>query len=82
MIDALAQAIINRRLEARARAGGSFLAAQVSQEEAQPLGRCDLRHIAPLGEDWKAALRDVRAVIADALASPPTQERSTARSPK
>ena len=33
MIDSLAQAIINRRLEARARGGGSFLFAQVNQEK-------------------------------------------------
>ena len=74
MIDALGQMIINRRLEARARAGGSFLAAQVSQEKHNRSVDATFVSIAPLGEDWKAAVRDVRAVIADAMASPPTQE--------
>ena len=39
MVNSLAQAIINRRLEARARAGGSYLSAQVSQEKtcARPM---------------------------------------------
>ena len=74
MIDALAQMIINRRLEARARAGGSFLAAQVSQEKHNRSVDATFVSIAPLGEDWKAAVRDVRAVIADAMASAPTQD--------
>ena len=33
MIDSIAQAIINRRLESKARAGGSFLSASVNQDE-------------------------------------------------
>lgn len=74
MIGAVAQMIINRRLEARARSGGSFLAAQVSQEKHNRSVDATFVSIAPLGEDWKAAVRDVRAVIADAMASAPTQE--------
>ena len=38
--------------------------------------------VTPLGEDWRAALADVRAVIADAVATPPTQaeiDREVAR---
>jgi len=74
MVGALGQAIINRRLEARARAGGSFLAAQVNQEKINRSADATFVAVTPLGEDWKKALADVRAVIADALASPPTQE--------
>lgn len=74
MIDSLAQAIINRRLEARARAGGSFLMAQVSQEKISRSVDATFAFVSPLGEDWQAALRDTRAVIADALATAPTQE--------
>ncbi len=74
MTDALALALINRRLEAKARAGGSFLMAQVSQEDVSRSADATFVSITPLGDDWKAAVRDVRAVIADALASPPTQE--------
>jgi zinc protease len=72
--DAVAIALINRRLEARARAGGSFLFAQVDQEDVSRSADATFVSFAPLGEDWRAALGEVRAVIADALASPPTRE--------
>ncbi len=74
MIDSLATAIINRRLEARARAGGSYLRAQVQQDDVSRSVDGTFVAITPLGEDWKAALHDVRAVIADALSSPPSQD--------
>lgn len=74
MTDALAQAIINRRLEARARAGASYLVAQVGQDDVSRSVDGTFVSITPLGEDWRAALRDVRAVIADAVSAPPTEE--------
>lgn len=74
MTDMLAQMIINRRLEAKARAGGSFLAAQVNQQDVSRSADMTFVSVTPLGEDWRGALADVRAVIADAIASPPTQE--------
>lgn len=73
MLDAVAQAIINRRLETRARAGGSYLAAQVSQDDVNRSADGTFVSVTPLDGDWQAALHDVRAVIADALASPPSQ---------
>ena len=73
MIDSLAQAIINRRLEARARAGGSYLSAQVSQQKISRSADITYVSVTPLGADWKTALGDARAVIADAIAKPPTQ---------
>ncbi len=74
MVDALSQALINRRLEAKARAGGSFLTAQVQQQDVSRSVDGTFVMVTPLGPDWKSALADVRAVIADALASPPSQE--------
>jgi len=74
MTDALAQAIINRRLESRARAGASYLVAQVSQDDVARSADGTFVSITPLGSDWQAAVHDVRAVIADALARPPLQE--------
>ena len=74
LLDSLAQSIINRRLESRARAGGSYLYAQVNQEDVSRSADATFVTFAPLTEDWQAALSDVRAVIADALAEPPTQE--------
>ncbi|MFM2372193.1 MAG: hypothetical protein RIS85_1915, partial [Pseudomonadota bacterium] len=76
MIDRLALSLINRRLEARARGGGSYLVASVD-EMKQDLSRsadATIVTVTPLGDDWKSAVKDVRAVIADALATPPSQE--------
>ena len=72
--DTLAQALINRRLEARARAGGSYLYAQVQQDKISRSADATFVSFAPLTADWRAALKDVRAVIADALARPPSEE--------
>ena len=74
LTDAVAQAIINRRLESRARAGGSYLYAQVQQDDVSRSTDATFVTFAPLTGDWQAALGDVRSVIADALATPPTQE--------
>ncbi len=73
LVDLVALRLINRRLEERARAGGSFLQAQVDQDDIARSVDGTFVQIAPLGNDWKAALRDVRAVIADALTSPSSQ---------
>ena len=74
MIDGIAQAIVNRRLEARARGGGSYLVAQVNQQNVSRSVDSTFVSVTPLSEDWQAAVKDVRAVIADAMASPPTPE--------
>ena len=73
MTDAIAQAIINRRLESKARAGGSYLSASVNQDDVARSADVTFVSVTPLGEDWKGALHDVRAVIADALSRAPTQ---------
>lgn len=73
MLDAVAQAIINRRLEARARAGGSYLFAQVSQDDVSRSADGTFVSITPLDGNWQAALKDVRAVVADAMDTPPSQ---------
>ena len=72
--DTLAQALINRRLEAHARAGGSYLYAQVQQDKISRSADATFVSFAPLSADWRTALKDVRAVIADALATPPSKE--------
>ena len=72
--DALAQALINRRLESRARAGGSYLYAQVSQDDVSRSADMTFVNFAPLTGDWKSALDDIRGVIAAALATPPSQQ--------
>lgn len=74
LLDALAQSIINRRLEARARGGGSYLYAQINQDDVSRSTDATFIAFAPLSDDWEAALADVRGVLADAIANPPTQD--------
>ncbi|MBU6268209.1 MAG: insulinase family protein [Sphingomonadales bacterium] len=74
MIDQVAQSILNRRLEARARGGAAYLAAQVAQENINRTVDGTFVNVTPLDGNWKQALKDVRAVIADALARPPSVE--------
>lgn len=73
LLDALAEAIINRRLEAGARAGGSYLYAAVERDKTSRSADSTFVAITPINGDWRAALADVRAVIADAVATPPSQ---------
>jgi zinc protease len=74
LLDSLSQSIINRRLETRARGGGSYLYAQVRQDDISRSTDATFVTFAPLTSDWQAALADVRGVLADAIATPPTQE--------
>lgn len=73
LLNSVALAVINRRLENHARAGGSYLYAGVEQQDVSRSSDATYVALAPLTEDWQSALADVRAVIADALAHPPTQ---------
>ena len=74
MIDSLAQAIINRRLETRARAGGSFLFAQVNQEKISRSADVTFVSATPLDDNWAESLKEVRGVIADALTTAPSED--------
>lgn len=74
MVDTVATRVVSRRLETRARAGGSFLQAGVSLDDQARSTNGTFTTIVPIGNQWEAALKDVRAVIADAMAKPPTQE--------
>lgn len=73
MIDMLAARLISRRLEQRARGGGSFIQASVSIDDVSRSANMTAVNIVPVGDNWEAALKDVRAVIADAQATAPTQ---------
>lgn len=74
MTGEVALAVINRRLESRARSGGKFLAAQVSRDKSNRSANATYVEITPLDGDWQGALAEVRGVIADAMASPPTED--------
>ncbi|WP_253190410.1 pitrilysin family protein [Sphingomonas sp. LM7] len=73
MIDLIAIRIINRRLESRARSGGSFVGAGADLSDVARSANVTTVNVMPVGADWQTALRDVRGVIADAQASAPTQ---------
>lgn len=73
LVDQLAVRLINRRLETRARGGGSYLSATVSLDDVSRSVNATFIQVLPIGADWEAALRDVRAVIADAQAAPASQ---------
>jgi zinc protease len=74
LIGSVAQAIVNRRLETRARSGGGFLYASVQHDKTSRSADGTFVSFAPLTNDWQSALTEVRAVIADAIAQPPSQE--------
>ncbi|HWV13034.1 MAG TPA: insulinase family protein [Sphingobium sp.] len=73
LTDMLALQIISRRLEQAARAGGSFIQASVDQQDVSRSADGTFVTIVPSGENWEKALGDVRAIIEDAKASPPSQ---------
>lgn len=74
LIDSVAEAIINQRLEERARAGGSYLFAVVQQDKVSRSADGTFVSFTPLTDDWKSALADVRSVIADAQTRPPSED--------
>ncbi len=74
LIDLLALQMINRRLEAGARAGGSYLQASVGQDNVSRSVDGTFVSIIPLGDDWEAALKDVRGVISDATTIAPSEQ--------
>ncbi|WP_404334884.1 M16 family metallopeptidase [Sphingomonas sp. MMS12-HWE2-04] len=73
MIDLVAIRIMSRRLELRARSGGSFLAAGADLSDIARSANVTTVQVLPSGDDWEAALRDVRAIIAGVQTTPPTQ---------
>lgn len=74
MLKTLAASILNRRLESRARAGGNYLFAAVDEDDVGRSSEGTYVSFSPMNEDWQSALRDVRAVIGDALIAAPTQQ--------
>lgn len=73
LTDALALQLINRRLEAAASAGASFLQASVQQDNSARSVDATYVSITPISADWEKALKDVRAIIQDARVTPPTK---------
>ncbi len=74
MISQVAIRILNTRLEERARSGGNYVLADVARREVGRSVNATFINATPIGTDWKAAVHDVRAVIADALKAPPSEQ--------
>lgn len=72
-LDFMAVALLNRRFERTARRGGTYLVASAQQEVVSRSADATVVQIVPAGDNWQAALSDVRGVIADALATAPSQ---------
>src|SRR3546814_15174652 len=70
-LEYLAQALVNRRLENTARAGGSYLVATVEQQYVSRSAAVTMASIVPLSV-WKAALTDVSGGIAHTGKPPPS----------
>lgn len=73
LVETIALKILNRRLEARARKGESFLSAGAGQNDTSRSVDETAIQVTPIGEDWARALRDVRAMIAEMATTKPTQ---------
>jgi zinc protease len=73
MLDTLASLIINRRLEERARAGASYLAAQVSTDKPSRSADMTTVSIVPIDGNWQRAIDDTRAAIAVATTTAPSE---------
>ena len=70
---ALARRILNRRLEAKARGESAFLNAQVSGERSTNIA--DYTQLSVMAKDgrWREALTEAYAIVADAVAAPPSE---------
>lgn len=73
LVDLIALRLINRRLETRARSGGSYISAQADLEDVSRSANVTTVQILPVGGEWETALKDVRGVIAELAAKPPTK---------
>lgn len=73
MLNSLASQIVNRQLEERARSGGHYLAAQLSQDKPNRSADVTGLSVVPLEGDWEGGLNDARSVIATAMATPPSE---------
>ncbi len=77
MIDTLAQQIINRRLEERARSGGRFLVAQIGDDKPNRSADITSLTVVPLDNDWEGGMADARAIVAAAQTTAPTAAEIT-----
>jgi zinc protease len=73
LIETVALKILNRRLEARARQGKSYLVAGAEQVDLARSVDETLIQMTPLNGNWASGLADLRAMIAESVTTPPSQ---------
>jgi zinc protease len=69
----IAARIVNRRLEAKAREGASFLRAAMGETRSTHIADLTQLNITARNGHWREALNEVFAIINDALRAPPSE---------
>ncbi|NJM50168.1 MAG: insulinase family protein [Sphingomonadales bacterium] len=69
----MATSMVNRRLERAAREGASYVFASIDTNDQSRSAEATQISVQPVDGEWEKAVTDVRAIIADAVASPPSQ---------
>ena len=72
--ESLAVRIINRRLEAHARGQSAFIDASIGRSRARAIADTTTLSVSARGGDWRPALEQSFAILADALRAPPSAE--------
>jgi zinc protease len=72
--EALASRILNRRLEAHARGESAYLGSSVSISRARGIANATALSVSARGTDWRKALEESFAILADAPRAPPSAE--------
>ncbi|MFL6858238.1 MAG: M16 family metallopeptidase, partial [Allosphingosinicella sp.] len=77
LAELLAERILNRRLEAKARGQAAFLSAGVDRKRSRHIA--DATQVAMMAKEgqWKPALAETYAIVADALKAPPSPAEIT-----
>lgn len=70
--ESLAERIINRRLEAHARGESAFLNANVDASRSRNIAYATQLSVVARNENWRPALEESFAILADALRAPPS----------
>jgi zinc protease len=74
LAEALAQQIINRRLEAHARGTSAFVGGAVDSARSRNIANTTSMSLFARDGDWRGALSEAYAIIGDALRAPPSVE--------
>lgn len=72
-INTIAELILNRRLESVARYSKDFWAASIERDDISRSADATYLSIRPSTDDWEKAVKAVRAIIQDAIETPPSQ---------